>query len=87
MNYLQKIYKDLQTCLLVNNDLCRKLTSSFALPIIFGDVRTVIPDSFFASDSNISCCEFDSFKFTLWYWVTLYLHYMKQNKFVIASLQ
>ena len=31
---------------MVNNDLCRKLTALFALPIIFGDIRTVISDSF-----------------------------------------
>ena len=67
-----KALRRFATCLLVNNNLWVKLVSSSELPIIFYDNLKTISVLFFIADFNLLSCEFDSFTFKLFYWVTLY---------------
>ena len=63
---LAKALQSLKTCILVNNNLCRK---SFS-PLESDEIVQVT--SFFIPDFNLLSCELDSFKFKVVYWVILY---------------
>ena len=67
---LAKALRRVATCLLVNNNLWRKLVSWS--PIIFDDNLKTTSASFFIADSNLVSYEFDSFTFELLYCVILY---------------
>ena len=63
---LAKALQSLKTCILVNNNLCRK---SFS-PLDSDEIVQVT--SFFIPDFNLLSCELDSFKFKVLYWLILY---------------
>ena len=52
-----------ETCVSVNNILCRKLFSSSEFPIKFDERIRVTSVTFFISDFNLLSCELDNFKF------------------------
>ena len=69
---LAKALWSLETCILVNNNLCGKLVSSLELLIIFDDRFKVTSERFFITEFNILCCELNNFLFKVLYWVMLY---------------
>ena len=64
--------RGLETWVLVNNNLCRKLFLSLESPAIFDEWFKVIFVSFFIADFNLLSCELDNFTFNVFYWVNLY---------------
>ena len=60
-----KALQNLQTCVLVNNNLFGKLVSSLELPITFHERIEVTTVSFFVPDYNLLSCELDNFTFML----------------------
>ena len=50
-----------ETCVLVSNNLCRKLFSSLELPTTFHENFKVASVPFFVPDFNLLSCEFDNF--------------------------
>ena len=50
MNHLQKSLRIFETCVLVNNDLCRKLVLSLEFPIKFDKRFKVTSVPFFFAD-------------------------------------
>ena len=67
-----KALRSFETCVLVNNNLCRKLFSSLELPTIFKEIFKITLVPFFIPN----------FTFKVLYWVILYWHYIEQNKIV-----
>ena len=72
-----KSFTKLETCVLVNNNLCGKLLSSLKPPTTFDESFKVIPVPFFIPDFNLLSCELDNFTFKVLYWVNLYWYYIK----------
>ena len=73
------------TCLLVNNNSCRKLVLPLELPIMFDDNFIVNSFAFFVVDFTLLSCEFINFAFTL-YWVILYYYYIKPKVLCLSLL-
>ena len=73
------------TCLLVNNNSCRKLVLPLELPIMFDDNFKVNSFAFFVVDFTLLSCEFINFAFTL-YWVILYYYYIKPKVLCLSLL-
>ena len=65
--FFAKAVQRFATCLLVNNNSCRKLVLSLELPVIFDDNLKTVSVLFFVADFNLLSCEFDSFTFKLFY--------------------
>ena len=55
-----KALRRFTTCVLVNNNLRRKLVSSLELPVIFDDYLKTASVSFFVANFNLLSCEFDT---------------------------
>ena len=68
----EKVLQSFETCVLVNNNLYRKLVLSLELPTTFDErfILTWVP--FFMADYNLLCCILDNFTFKVLYWVILY---------------
>ena len=66
-----KNLQTLKSCVLVNNNLCRKLVSSLASPTTFDESFKVTWVSFFIPDFNFLSCELDTFTITM-----LYCHFI-----------
>ena len=62
-----KALRRLETCLLVNCNLCGELVLSSELLIIFHDNPKTISVSFSIADFNLLSCEFDSFTYNISY--------------------
>ena len=67
-----KALSSLETCVLVNNNLYRKLFSLLELPTRFDEIFRVTSAPFFSPDFNLLNCELDNFMFKVLYWVILY---------------
>ena len=52
-----KALQKFKTCVLVNNNLCRKLFSSLESPTTFEEIFRVISVLLFITDFNLSSCE------------------------------
>ena len=63
MKHFQETSRSFETCVLVNNNLCRKLFSSLESPTIFDSSYKVTSVPFFIPDFNLLSCELDSFTF------------------------
>ena len=59
--WLAKALRRFATCLLVNNNLCGKLTSSSELLIIFDDNLKITSVPLFIADFNLLSCDFDNY--------------------------
>ena len=68
-----KVLQIFETCVSVNNILCRKLVSSSEFPIKFDERIRVTSVPFFISDFSLLSCELDNFKFKGLYWVIFIL--------------
>ena len=66
-----KILQSLETCVSVNNNLCRKLVSSWKLPTTTGEWFKVTSVSFFILDFNLLICELENFTFQVLHLVVL----------------
>ena len=58
-----KALRSLETCVLVNNNLCRKLVSSLEFTIVLDERFKVTSVPFFIPDFNLLICELDNFPF------------------------
>ena len=67
MNYSQKPFQSLETCLLVNNNLCKKLVSSLELPITFDKRFKATLVSFFILDFCFLSYELDHYTLKVLY--------------------
>ena len=76
-----KALQILETCLSVNNILCRKLVSTLASPIVFDDRFKFTSAPFFIFYFNSLSCQVANFTFESFYIDTV----LKQNKFTIFS--
>ena len=56
-----KALQSLETCVLVNNNLCGKLVSSLEFPVKFDERFQVTSVPFLIPDFNWLSCELDSF--------------------------
>ena len=65
--------RSFETCVLVNNNLCRKLFSSLESPTTSDESFHVTSLPFFIPDFNLLSCDLDCFTFKVLYWVILYL--------------
>ena len=72
-----KALRSLETCVLVNNNLCGKLFSSLESPKTFEESLKVTLVPFFIADFNLLSCEFDNFTFKVLYWDILYSCYIR----------
>ena len=63
MNHLHK----LETCVLVNNNICRKLFSSLELPTTFHEIFKVPSVLYSIPDFHLLSCELDNFTFKVLY--------------------
>ena len=78
-----KALQSLKTCVLVNNNLCRKVFSSLESPTTFDESFKITLVRFFISDINLLRCEFDNFKGNI---ESFYIDIiLKQNKITILS--
>ena len=68
---------NLETCVLVNNNLCRKLFPSLESPTAFDEVFKVTSVPFFIPDFTLLSCELDNYTFKVLYWVILHWYYIK----------
>ena len=68
----EKTLRTHETCLSVNNNLCRKLVLSLELPITFYERSKITSVPFFIFDFDLLICELVNFTFKLLYWVILY---------------
>ena len=73
----RKVLRSLQTCVLVNNNLCRKLVSSLESSTIFDESFKVTWVSFFIPNFNFWSYELNNFTFKVLYWVVLYSYHTK----------
>ena len=62
MNHLQKLCQNFETCVLVNDNLCGKLFSSFDSPAKFDEISKVASPPLFIPDFNLLSCEFDNLR-------------------------
>ena len=67
-----KALRSLETCVLVNNNLCGKLFSLSESLTTFDERFKVTLVLFFIGDFNLLSCELDNFAFKLLYWGILY---------------
>ena len=58
-----------ETCVSVNNNLCRKQVSSLEFPIKFDERFKVTSVPFFLADFNLLSYEWDNFTIKVLYWV------------------
>ena len=72
-----KALRRLETCVLVNNNLCGKLLSSLKPSATFNESFKVTAAPFFVLDFNWLSCELDNFRFKMLYLVILYQYYIK----------
>ena len=56
-----------ETCVLVNNNLCRKFFSSLKSPVTFDEIFKVTSVPFFIPDFNLLSFELDNFTFKVLY--------------------
>ena len=62
----------LETCVLVNNNLCGKFFPSLESPTSFDESAKVTAVPFFIPNCYLLSCEFENFTFKVLYWVILY---------------
>ena len=62
-----KTLGSLETCVLVNNNLCGKIYSSLELPITFDERCKVTSAPFFIPNVNLLSCELNNFTFKVLY--------------------
>ena len=62
-----KSLRNLETCVVVDNSLCRKLAPSFKSPITFDEKFKVTSVPVFILDFNLLSCELDNFTFKVLY--------------------
>ena len=62
-----KALQNLETCVLVTNNLCRKIFSSLESPTTFDEIFKVTSALFFIPDFNLLSCELDNFTFKVLY--------------------
>ena len=62
-----KALQTLETCVLVSNNLCRKLFSSLELPTTFEEIFKITLAPFFIPDFNLLSCELENFTFKVLY--------------------
>ena len=67
-----KPLRSLKTCVLVNNNLCRKLVPTLALPITFDQRFKVTSAPMYIPYSSLLSCELDNFMSKVSYCVILY---------------
>ena len=67
-----KVLQSLETCVLVNSNLCRKLFLSLESPTTSDESFKVISVPFFIPYLNLLTCELENFTFKILYWVNLY---------------
>ena len=67
MNYLQKLLRSFETCVLVNNKLCGKLFSLLKSTTTFDGIFKVTSIPFFIPDFNLLSCELENFTFQVLY--------------------
>ena len=72
-----KALQSLETCVLVKNNLWRKLFSSLESPTTLDEIFKVTSVSFFIPDFNLLSCELEYFTFTELYLDNLYWFYIK----------
>ena len=72
MNFFPKALRHLETFVLVNDNLCRKLVSSLELRITFEERFEVTSVPFSSPDFNLLSCELDNFTFKVLCFVILY---------------
>ena len=72
-NYQIKDLRSFETCVLVNNNLCRKLFSSLKSPTRFDANFKIFSVPFFIPDFNLLSCELDNSTFKVIYQVILLL--------------
>ena len=72
-----KALRSLETCVLVNNNLCGKLFSSLKQSTTFNESFKVTAVPLFVLDFNWLSCELDNFRFKMLYLVILYQYYIK----------
>ena len=75
----EKAFRSLETCVLVNINLGRKLFSSLESTIIFDERFKVTAVLFFVADLNLLSCELDNFTFNVLYWVISFYIKTKYN--------
>ena len=76
---LENVLGNLETYLLIKNDLCGNLISSLELPITFDERFKVTLVLFFIPDFNLLSCELDKFTDKVLYWVILYWYYIERK--------
>ena len=64
---LAKALQILETCLLVNSNLCGKLVSLLELPITFHERLKITSVPIFITDFNLLSCDLDNFIFKVLY--------------------
>ena len=64
MNHLQRIF---ETCVFINNNLCRKLVSSLEFPTKFYERFKFTSVSYFIADFNLQNSGLDDFTFNVSY--------------------
>ena len=67
MELFTKALGSFETCVLVNNNLCGKLFSSFESPTIFDEICKVTSILFFIPNFHLLSCELDNFTFKVLY--------------------
>ena len=72
-----KALRSLEICLLVSNNLCRKLVSLLELPNTFDERFKVTSVPIFISDFHLLSCKLDNFTFKVLFWVISYWYYIK----------
>ena len=72
-----KALRSFKTCVLVNNNICRKLFSSFESPTTFNEIFKVASVSFFITDCNLLVCKLDNGTFI---WSVILSHSMLNQK-------
>ena len=72
-----KALRSFEIYVLVNNNLCKKLSSSLESSTTFDESFKVTSVPFLILDFNLLNCELDNFAFKVLYWVILYWYYIK----------
>ena len=62
-----KTLQSLETCVLVHNNLCRKLFSSLESLTTFDEIFKVTSEPFFIPDFNLLSCRLENFTFRVLY--------------------
>ena len=62
-----KALRNIETCVLVDNNLCAKLFSSLESPTTFNESFKVTSLPFFIPDFHLLSCELDNFTFKVLY--------------------